>query len=435
MIYFIAGEVSGDMLGANVMKGRDSLASGNDVESVRQPEFISESTLRHREARSDPGFKIMNYITGLRRLCAPRNDKMSMDSLPTGNDIGIDFAGIGGDKMQAEGLTSLFPMDELSHMGLLEIIPHIFHLKRRIRETIDDIKFKKPDVVVTIDSPGFCYRVAAALRDEWPEVKLIHIVAPSVWVYKPGRAKKFAKVYDHLLTLLPFEPPYFEKEGLPSTHIGHPIFEQNFGDAGDFRKKYKIGASAKLVVVTPGSRKGELVRHLPSFTEALNDVARFYEDLTCCFVLTSNFALVEDYLKDAKFKYIIVSHEERLAAYAAANVALAKSGTNTLEIAASKTPMIVAYKLNALTGFMIKMTAKIKYASLINIIGDKEIIPEFLQSNCNAQSLSVALRNLLDNDVIATKQIAEAAIVLKKMGLGSKEVPSAIAAKVIVKYL
>ncbi len=373
MIYFIAGEVSGDMLGANVMKGIKNLTPSQ----------------------------------------------------------GIDFVGIGGDKMQAEGLDSLFLMDELSHMGILEIIPHIFHLKKRIRQTIDDIKAKKPDLVVTIDSPGFCYRVALALRAEWPEVKLLHIVAPSVWVYKPGRAKKFAKVYDHLLTLLPFEPPYFEKEGLPATYIGHPIFEQSFGDAGDFRKEHKIGPNTKLVVVTPGSRKGEIVRHLPSFIEALNNTARFYERFICCFVLTSNSALVEDYLKDAKFKYIIVSHEERLGAYAAADVALAKSGTNTLEIAASKTPMIVSYKLNALTGWMIKMTAKVRYASLINIISNKEIIPEFLQGNCNAQSLSVALRSLLDNDVIATKQIDEAAVVLKKMGLGSKDSPSHIAAKVI----
>lgn len=372
MIYFIAGEVSGDIMGAKVIR---------EIKAINP------------------------------KVC---------------------FEGVGGPNMALVGVDSLFPMEELSLMGFFEIIPHILHIRRRIRQTVEDIKLKKPDVVVTIDSPGFCYRVASLLRKECPEIKLLHIVAPSVWVYKPGRAKKFAEVYDHLLTLLPFEPQYFEKEGLKTTYIGHPIFEAVFGDDQNFRKKHKIRDDSKLVVVTPGSRKGELIRHLPPFIEALNNVARFYEDFTCCFVLTSNQPLVEGYLKKAKFKYVIVSHQERLQAYAAADVALAKSGTNTLEIAASKTPMVVAYKLNFLTGVIIKLTAKVKYASLINIMGGREIIPEFLQSDCNEQELSIAIRKLLDNDIAASKQIADSLAVLKPMGLGAKSSPSEIAAREIM---
>ncbi len=372
MIYFIAGEVSGDMMGAQVM---------------RQIKAINPA---------------------------------------------VHFEGVGGTNMALEGIDSLFPIEELSLMGFLEIIPHILHIKRRIRQTAQDIKAKKPDLVVTIDSPGFCYRVASLLRQECPEIKLMHIVAPSVWVYKPGRAKKFAAVYDHLLTLLPFEPQYFEKEGLKTTYIGHPIFDTVFGGDQNFRTKHKIKDDSKLVVVTPGSRKGELIRHLPPFIAALNNVARFYEDFTYCFVLTSNQALVKEYLQKANFKYVIVSHQERLQAYAAADVALAKSGTNTLEIAASKTPMVVAYKLNFLTGAIIKLTAKVKYASLINIMGGREIIPEFLQSDCNEQLLAIAIRNILDNDVIASKQIADSLAVLKSMGLGARNSPSKIAAREIM---
>jgi lipid-A-disaccharide synthase len=375
MIYFIAGEVSGDMMGAQVM---------------RQIKTINPA---------------------------------------------VRFEGVGGSNMALVGIDSLFPMEELSLMGFLEIIPHILHIKRRIRQTAQDIKAKKPDLVVTIDSPGFCYRVASLLRRECPEIKLLHIVAPSVWVYKPGRAKKFADIYDHLLTLLPFEPQYFEKEGLKTTYIGHPIFDTVFGGDQNFRKQHKIKDDSKLVVVTPGSRKGELIRHLPPFIAALNNVARFYEDFTCCFVLTSNQALVTEYLQKATFKYVIVSHQERLGAYAAADVALAKSGTNTLEIAASKTPMVVAYKLNFLTGAVIKLTAKVKYASLINIMGGREIIPEFLQSDCNEQMLAIAIRNILDNDVIASKQIADSSDVLKSMGLGARNSPSKIAAREIMKMV
>jgi lipid-A-disaccharide synthase len=344
----------------------------------------------------------------------------------------IQFYGVGGPKMAECGINSLFDIKQISLMGFIEILPHISKIKRLIQRTTEDIKTKKPDIVITIDSPGFCFRVAKCIRQMSLGTKLMHIVAPSVWAYKPGRAKKFAAVYDHLLTLLSFEPPYFEKEGLVSTFIGHPVFEQEFGGGRAFRKKYNIDNDTKLVLVTPGSRRGEIIRHLPIFRDALERLSKNYQKFVACFALTDHEDLVQSYLKMASFQYIMISGDERLQSYAAADAALAKSGTNSLEIAASKTPMIVAYKLNIFTYMIIKCLSRIKYSTLINIIGDREIIPEFLQSNCTADNLCVALREILDHKEIGERQISNAQAVLKTMGFGSGIKPSENAARAIL---
>ncbi|MES2214572.1 MAG: lipid-A-disaccharide synthase [Pseudomonadota bacterium] len=346
----------------------------------------------------------------------------------------LTFYGIGGEGVQKRGIVSLFDIKRISLMGFLEIIPHILSIKNLIQSTVDDIKLKNPDIVITIDSPGFCFRVAKLLRNTCPKIKLMHVVAPSVWVYKPGRAKKFATVYDHLLTLLSFEPPFFEKEGLASTYIGHPIFEQEFGGGEAFRKSHGIDKDTKLILVTPGSRRGEIVRHLPIFCEAIEKLSKHYPKFIVCCAIVGHEDIVHSYLKDVSFKYFIANGDERLQAYAAANAALAKSGTNTLEIAASKTPMIVAYKLNTLTYFIIKMLAKVKYASLINIIGKSEIIPEFLQFNCTTDKLYTALKGILDTRA-GERQIKDAEEVLRSMGYGSETKPSSVAAKAIMRVI
>lgn len=343
----------------------------------------------------------------------------------------ISFCGIGGDLMTHSGLTSLFPVEEISYMGFWDILLNIFKLKSLINKTIEDIESKSPDLVITIDSPGFCYRVVKGLRDARYKGLIMHIVAPSVWAYKPQRAKKFAKIYDHLLALLPFEPQFFEKEGLNTTYIGHPVFEQTFGVENNFIERYNILGEEKVILVTPGSRKGELNRHLPEFVASLNKLAKT-NSFIACFALVNNQEIVTEYLKNASFQYIIVDGNDRLAAYSAADIALAKSGTNTLEIAASKTPMIVAYKVDLFSYFVIKCFIKIKYASLINIIGGTEIIPEFLQSDCNSDSLCRAMKSLLESKEIRDKQVKEATKVLKLMGYGSQEKPSSVAAGAVV---
>src|SRR5690606_18985 len=184
----------------------------------------------------------------------------------------ISFFGVGGPLMTAEGLKSLFPMDELSVMGLFEVLPRLPRLLRRIDQTADAARRIAPDVFITVDAPDFSFRVARKLLGTaFPK---IHYVAPSVWAWRPGRAKKIAALYDHLLTLLPFEPPYFEAEGLPANFVGHSVVESgaNLGDGAAFRARGGIGDSERLLMLLPGSRRGEVTRHLPIFRGVVTEL-------------------------------------------------------------------------------------------------------------------------------------------------------------------
>ena len=233
-------------------------------------------------------------------------------------------------------------------------------------------------MVITIDSPGFTFRVASKIREISPHIKLVHMVAPSVWAYKPGRAKKYAQIYDHILTLLPFEPQYFTEHGLASTYIGHPVLEQAFlkGSAG-LREEMNIMNDLKVIAVTPGSRKSEIAKHMPIIRKAFDKLSTTYK-IKALFVQPdeSNIQEISKYLGSTNFDYGFSTN--RLKSFAVSDCALAKSGTNTLEINASGTPMIIGYKLNALTYYLLRLMIKVKYVSLINIIPNREIIPEYI---------------------------------------------------------
>ena len=186
----------------------------------------------------------------------------------------IELLGIGGPQMIETGLKTLFSISEINMMGFFEILPHIFRLKKRIIQTAQNITSHSPDLLITIDSPGFTYRVAKLAKTLNPKLKMVHIVAPSVWAYKPERAAKYAQIYDHLLALLPFEPPYFEQVGLSCTYIGHPIIQQHFyPDKKSLREEFTIEATTKVISVTPGSRIGEISRHMPVFRKALDIIS------------------------------------------------------------------------------------------------------------------------------------------------------------------
>ena len=186
----------------------------------------------------------------------------------------IEFSGIGGFNMQQEGIDSLFSIEHINLMGFFEVLPHLFRISKLINKTVEDIVSRNPDMLITIDSPGFTYRVAERVREIAPHIKLVHIVAPSVWAYKPGRAKKYAKIYDHLLTLLPFEPEYFIAEGLKSSCIGHPVLEQVFFQGSpSLRAEMNVRENAKIIAVTPGSRKGEIRRHMPIIRKVFDQLS------------------------------------------------------------------------------------------------------------------------------------------------------------------
>lgn len=320
----------------------------------------------------------------------------------------VEFLGVGGPEMQAAGLRSLFPMADLSVMGLAEILPRLPRLIRRFRQTVAAIEAARPDAVITIDSPGFNVRLLRRLREQrFPK---IHYVAPSVWAWRPGRAGRLAALADHLLALLPFEPPYFEAVGLPCTFVGHPAVTNPPQARPDrFRTRHGIPADAPLLAVLAGSRAGEVDRLAPLFGDALRTIARQVEGLHCVTVVPDGVrAVAEAHIRDWPAPVTVIAEPTaRWDAFAASDAALAASGTVTLEIAAMGTPMVVAYRMAPLTMAVARRLIKVRYASLINIVLDREAIPEFLQAAATPSALAGAVARLLIDPQARAGQIAD----------------------------
>lgn len=352
---------------------------------------------------------------------------------------GAEFIGVGGKLMQEQGLVSLFPMEELSVMGFLEVVPHIPKLLARIRQTAAAVIAQKPDFVITIDSPDFCFRVLKKLKN-FSQVKKVHMIAPSVWAYRQGRAQKISKLYDLLLAILPFEPPFFEKYGLKTVFIGHPIIEnapdmsQKAPSNLQFRQEKNMAPSDVVVCLMPGSRNGEVSRIFPQFIAAINFLAETKPNLKVVIPLIDKTRTrVVEMSKSLKVPYFLIEKSEKNAALFASDFALAKSGTNTIELSLYRVPMIIAYKINFLTHFLVKRMVKIKFANLINLIMNQEIIPEMLQKNCTGKKLATALEKLINDRDLAVRQINKSHAALELMGLGSKQNPSQKAAQEILK--
>ena len=351
----------------------------------------------------------------------------------------VQFAGIGGEHMQAHGLRSLFPMIELSLMGFVEILPHIFRLKRRIRETVADIQAKAPALIITIDSPGFCFRVVKSLRQKGSTLPAIHYVAPSVWAYKPERAAKTAALYQHLLTLLPFEPPYFEKEGLAATHVGHPVAWEwrTRGDSAAFRAQHGIAPEATVLGMMPGSRAGEVKRHLPIFAKAmaqLKDI--FHVPVVVMPVRAAMEPMVRSLTQHWPVRVVVVQGDaEKKNAFAAMDVAIAKSGTVGLEVALAGIPSICAYRANPISMWLIRRMALMNQAHLVNIISGFEAIPELIQERCTPELLSYELQKLLENPSAIQAQKDAAASVMQALGGMDIVSPSQKAAEVVSKII
>ena len=331
------------------------------------------------------------------------------------------FTGVGGELMQKQGLVSIFPITDLMVMGFAEVLPHLFKILARIKQTVLAIKNHQPDYLITIDSPDFCFRVVKKITKQ-QILKKIHLVAPSVWAYRPQRAQKIAKLYDLLLALLPFEPPYFTKYGLKTVFIGHPILqkmpsqEQIQQNNLQFRKEHNIDLQQTILLATPGSRMAEVKYLLPIFIEVVNQIWQQKPDLVVVLPITEKTQnIVPQIAKKIKPKCIFIDNLQKDLAFSASNFALAKSGTNTLEIAMHQTPMVVAYKTNIISYLIIKNLVKIKFANLLNLLQNKEIILELLQNNCKVNKIYSALTNLINNQNLAKQQITDCLISLKMM--------------------
>ncbi len=348
------------------------------------------------------------------------------------------FAGVGGEKMQDAGLQSLFNIEEISVMGLTEVLPHIFSIKQRINQTVDHIIEEQPDVLVTIDAPGFCHRVIQKLKARKFDVPKVHYVAPTVWAWKPGRAKKLARLVDHLMVLLPFEPPFFEAHGLKTTFVGHPAVKGKFdqGDKATFLKKYDIPRNKDVITLLPGSRKKEIQTHLPVFESVAKKLYDRNQD--CVFVIPALHVtqdLIEDFIKDWKMPTkVILAHEDKVDCYAASQLALATSGTVSVELGAAHTPQVIAYKMSWLTFQFIKRLVKVRYASLINILQDRDIVPEFIQNDCEPQKIYMGMLDLMEDSQAVTKQLTGVKKSLDMLSV-DETYPGKEAARVVLEYI
>jgi lipid-A-disaccharide synthase len=348
----------------------------------------------------------------------------------------VRFVGVGGELMAAQGLQSLFPMRELSVMGLVEVLPRAPRLVARLRETAAAARRLRPEAVVTIDSPGFSFRLARRLRGLG--VPLIHYVAPTVWAWRPGRARRIARLLDHLLVLLPFEPPWFEREGLPTTFVGHPVVESGAGrgDGAAFRRRHRIAFDAPVLAILPGSRSGEVSRHLPVFGETLRLLrARFPGLATVLPTVPAVAAEVEAMVRHWSPAPVVVHDaKEKFHAFAAADAALAASGTVTAELALSRTPTVVTYRVNPASAWLARRLIKVRFVGLVNILLDRPVMPELLQEDCRPDRLAAAVERLLVDPAARQEQIEAAAVVAGLLGAGG-EPPSLRAANAVLRAI
>lgn len=354
-----------------------------------------------------------------------------MKAVKQSTDQSVRFAGIGGEAMRAEGLSSLFPQADLAVMGLAEVVPRIPKILRRLRETLADIEEKQPALIVTIDSWGFTGRVAKALKERGSTVPRLHYVAPMVWAWKEKRARTLAERVDELLCLLPNEPAYFERHGLKAVHVGHPVLER-LGEAGDgegFRRRHGIAPDAPLLCVLPGSRSSETSRLLPVFAETAALMAERFPGLR---VVVPSVETVAEGVSRAvagwKVPAMVVESCEKWDAFAASDAALAASGTVALELAVSSVPMVIAYRVAPLTAMLARRLLTIKYVCLLNLLVDRPVVPELLQERCVPAELADALSPLMRDGPERRLQLEGCAEALRVLGVDG-ESPSLRAAR------
>jgi len=333
----------------------------------------------------------------------------------------LQVRGIGGPLMQAEGLHSLFPMEELSVMGLAEVLPKYAHLKRRIREAAADVLAAAPDALITIDSPDFVLRVARIVRTARPDLRTIHYVAPSVWAWRPGRAAKMAHVIDHVLALLPFEPPYMTAAGMTCDFVGHPVVSAPRASAAEAQAfRADLGGGGPLVLALPGSRRGEVARLAPVIGGVLDRVRAVHPQVQVVLpTLRSVAAMVEGLTADWPVRpRIIEAPEAKRAAFAAADVAIAASGTVSLELAANAVPMVIAYDMHPVTMWLMQRMARVDTVTLVNLVSDTRVVPEFLGGRCTADLIAPALLGLIGPGPARDAQRAAMRLTMKRLGQG-----------------
>ena len=344
----------------------------------------------------------------------------------------IQYLSVGGSNLSSLGIKSIFDLKEITYMGFTSVIFNIFKIKNKINKTVEEIIKFDPDILFSVDSPDFTLRVAEKVKKIKPSIKTVHYVAPQVWIWREGRVKKFKKFVDHFLLLFDFEKKYFDKENIKNTFVGHPLLEKNNSKI-DISN---ISKGKKIISIFPGSRSSEISVLLPilvDFVKLMNN--RFNEYLYVFHATQENNELIKENLKNASLKNIDVVSEKNIKSQVLLNsvFAVAKSGTVSLEISNAKVPSIIIYKINFINYLIMKSLVKVNFANIINIINNKEIIPELLQNECNAKEIYNSVLYFLKNPSSAKKQVDDCIRTLEQ--IKSKSSSSEEAANILNQYL
>jgi lipid-A-disaccharide synthase len=349
----------------------------------------------------------------------------------------VRFEGVGGLAMAREGLKSLFPIEELSVMGFSAVLKQLPKLLRLIRNTVDAVVSAEPDILVIIDSPDFTHRVARRVRSRDSSIPIVDYVSPSVWAWRPGRARAMRAYVDHVLALLPFEPEEYRRlQGPPCSYVGHPLIEQLGSLRPDREEEVRRSGKPPVLLVLPGSRRSEIRHHMRVFGDALDRLQAAGHAFEL--VLPTMPHLLEPIRESVKnwrvAPRIVVGEQEKRAAFRIAHAALAKSGTVTLELALAGVPMVAAYRAGAVEAWIVMRAIKVKSVILANLVVGENVVPEFIQNDCMAEKLAGALGEVLSDSPMRQRQLGAFARIDGVMSTGNQP-PSVRAADIVLAML
>ena len=350
------------------------------------------------------------------------------------NNPEIEYSCVGGSNLYSLGIKSIFDLKDITFIGFTSVLLNIFNIQNKIKKTVDEIIKFDPDILFSVDSPDFTLRVAERVKKINNDIKTIHYVAPQVWIWREGRVKKFKKFVDHVLLLFNFEKKYFDKENILNTFVGHPLLEQN--------KKTKIDLSSlisknkKIISIFPGSRDSEINVLLPILCDFIKLMNEKFDNYIFIFHATDkNKETIINFLKNSSLNNFQVISDENIKSQVLSNsvFAVAKSGTVSLEICNANVPSIIIYKINMINYLIMKSLVKVKFANIINIINNKEIIPELLQNECNAKEIYNSVNYLLGHPELMKTQLDKIDKTLKNIKLDTSS--SEKVANILSKYL
>ncbi len=362
----------------------------------------------------------------------PSGDKLASIAISKlqKNYSDIEYLSVGGSNLKKIGIRSIFELKEITYLGFTSVLLNIFKIKKKIDQTVDEILKFNPEILFSVDSPDFTLRVAEKVKKKNPKIKTIHYVAPQVWIWRKNRVKKIKNFIDHILLLFDFEKKYFDEEKIYNTFVGHPLIENittSKTDINNLPIKDK-----KIISVFPGSRKSEINVLLPILIDFIILMNKNKFEYNFVFHTTDeNKSFIFEYVKDKNLKNIDVISDENIKREILSNsvFAVCKSGTVSLQVCNSNVPSIIIYKLNFINFMIFKLLVNVKFANIINIINNKEVIPELLQGECNAKEIYNSVIYMLKNPDIGKKQLEECNLTLR--GIRSKSSSSSEVALIL----